>query len=184
MNFRAFIGYAYYFKTIRNLNHCGKNLILSKGGVIKRPEQLSIGDNIFINRNFHISAYDMKIGSNVMIGPNFVAECDDHKFNIVGKSMYSISKDKNFSGITIENDVWIGSNVVLLKGVTVGEGSIVGAGSVVCRSILPYTVSVGVPCKPIRTRFSPEDLSFHLKLVDSTKSIEDILKSYQDNNLK
>lgn len=56
----------------------------------------------------------------------------------------------------IGNDVWIGSNAVILQGVTVGDGAIIGAGAVVTRSVEPFTIVGGVPAKVIKKRFDSE----------------------------
>lgn len=61
--------------------------------------------------------------------------------------------------VRIEEDVWIGSNVVILPGITVGAGSIVAAGSVVTRDVPPMTIVGGTPAKPLR---KIEDLESHL----------------------
>lgn len=53
----------------------------------------------------------------------------------------------------IGHDVWIGHGAIVLPGVTIGTGAVVGAGAVVTKAVEPYTVVVGVPAKPIRTRF-------------------------------
>jgi acetyltransferase-like isoleucine patch superfamily enzyme len=54
--------------------------------------------------------------------------------------------------ISIEDDVWIGANVIILKGITVGRGSVIGAGSVVTRSIPPGQIWVGNPARFVRSR--------------------------------
>ena len=55
-------------------------------------------------------------------------------------------------GIVIEDDVWLGSNVVVVDGVTIGKGCVVGAGAVVTKSLPPYSVAVGVPAKVVKDR--------------------------------
>lgn len=57
---------------------------------------------------------------------------------------------------TIGNDVWIGSNVTLLQGISIGDGAIVAAGAVVTKDVLPYSIVGGVPAKHIKYRFSEE----------------------------
>ena len=59
--------------------------------------------------------------------------------------------------IVIEDKVWIGSNVVVLPGVTIGYGAVIGAGSVVTRAIPPMTVAVGTPCRALR-QITDDDL--------------------------
>ena len=54
--------------------------------------------------------------------------------------------------VTIGNDVWIGDRVIILAGVEIGDGCIIGAGSVVTKSIPAYSIAAGVPCKVIRSR--------------------------------
>ena len=85
--------------------------------------------------------------------------------------------------ITIENDVWIGARVTILKGVNVGEGAVIGAASVVTKNILPYTINVGSPAKPIKTRFKKTQMMQHLRLVSSRYSFERIIKIYKENNI-
>ena len=54
--------------------------------------------------------------------------------------------------VTVEDDVWIGSNCVILPGVTIGCGSVIGAGAVVTKDIPPYSIAVGVPAKVLKQR--------------------------------
>ncbi|WP_309086031.1 DapH/DapD/GlmU-related protein [Chelativorans sp.] len=58
--------------------------------------------------------------------------------------------------VTVGNDVWIGHGAVILPGVTVGDGSVVGANAVVTRDVAPYTIVAGAPARAIRSRFAPE----------------------------
>ncbi len=66
--------------------------------------------------------------------------------------------------ITIGNDVWIGHAVKLFKGVTIGDGAVIGACSLVNKDVLPYTVVAGIPARPIRKRFSDDQIAFLLKI--------------------
>lgn len=68
-----------------------------------------------------------------------------------------------FSPTRIGNDVWIGVRAAIRDGVTVGDGAIIGAGSVVVKDIPPYTIWGGVPARQIRQRFTPEEIEFLLK---------------------
>ena len=65
----------------------------------------------------------------------------------------------NKGDIVIGNDVWIGFEAVILAGVTIGDGAIIGARAVVTKDVPPYTIVGGVPAKPIRKRFSDEDIA-------------------------
>ena len=66
--------------------------------------------------------------------------------------------------LTIGNDVWIGAQSLILSGVTIGDGAVIGAGSVVTRDIPAFAVGAGNPCKPLRSRF-PDDVVEALLLV-------------------
>lgn len=60
--------------------------------------------------------------------------------------------------VIIENDVWCGANVTILKGVTIGRGSIIAAGSVVTKDVPPYSIAGGLPCKVIKRKWSIEQI--------------------------
>lgn len=63
--------------------------------------------------------------------------------------------------VTIEKNVWCGANVTILKGVTIGRGSIIAAGAVVTKDIPPYCIAGGVPAKPIKTRWNKQQIMEH-----------------------
>ena len=67
--------------------------------------------------------------------------------------------------IIIEDDVWIGANAIILSGVTIGEGAIIGAGSVVTKNVEPYTIFAGNPAKKIKMRFTEDELLNHRQLL-------------------
>ena len=159
---KNFIRRLYYFKYYNKFKGKSKNVILSMNGYILNPEEMTLGENIFIGRSFYISANKLEFGSNIMIGPNLLIECSNHTYDTLGKTMFSYSNLKSSRGIIIEDDVWIGGNVTILDGVTIGEGCIIGASSNVIRSLPPYTISVGNPCKPIKRRFDDDALAKHL----------------------
>lgn len=68
------------------------------------------------------------------------------------------SEIRHNPSVVIGNDVWIGLNALLVPGVTVGDGAVVAAGAVVTRDVAPYTIVGGVPARPIRKRFSDEEI--------------------------
>ena len=63
--------------------------------------------------------------------------------------------------IVLEDDVWLGSNVVLLNGVRIGRGSIIAAGTVCRNKVPPYAIVVGNPAKVVGFRFTPEEIEEH-----------------------
>lgn len=168
-----------YFGYYKKFAQCGANVILSRNGLILRPEQIRLGDNVFISSGFRISAYQLKFGNNIMIGPNLVIECEDHIVDRVGVPMMNYSDSKKFGQVTIENDVWIGANVAILKNTTIREGAIVGACSLVNRDIPPYCIAYGVPARAQRPRFSNESLRAHLEMVRSRYTFEEVEHYFQ-----
>ena len=67
--------------------------------------------------------------------------------------------------MVIEDGCWIGANVTILKGVTIGRGSVVAAGAVVTRSCPPYSIVGGVPARVIKPRFTAEEIEEHESLL-------------------
>lgn len=108
---------------------------------------ISIGDNFFSNFNtVFIDCSRIVIGNNVMFGPNCCIDGASHPTD-------SIRRNAGFEyayPITIENDVWLGSGVHIMPGVTIGRGCVIGAGSIVTKDIPPYSLAVGNPCHVIR----------------------------------
>ena len=118
--------------------------------VVLWPSQLSIGAYSQINPGTAIYG-KVTIGKYVMIAPNCMLAGANHSFGDRNTPMMfqgSFSK----GGIVIEDNVWIGANCVILDGVTIGTGSIIAAGSVVSRSVAPYTILGGNTAKIIRIR--------------------------------
>ena len=163
----------------------GKNVRLSRNGTVANAHLVTIGDNVFISECFHIAAHPFKIGRDVIIGPRLTAICNNHIFDRVGQSVYECAADRIYEPIEIESDSWLGANVTLLPGVTIGQGCIVGAGSVVNKSLPPYTICVGVPCRPIKTRFNEDELKKHLQAMNWNKlDPEDIIERWRICNIK
>lgn len=108
---------------------------------------ISVGDHFYANTNFTIlDCAKVTIGDHVLIGPNVGLYTPNH----------AIDADERVMGyeqslpITIGNHVWIGGSVTIVPGVTIGDNSIIGAGSVVTKDIPENVVAAGVPCKVIR----------------------------------
>jgi len=169
----------YYFKYFMKFSRYGKNILLSKSGRILNPNNIILGNNIYIGRGFKINAKKgIVLGNNIMIGPNLVIESDNHTYNRIGTPMFQYCDEKIGNKIIIEDDVWIGANVVILPNVIIGEGSIVGAGSIVNKNIPPYCIAVGNPCRPVKSRFSNEDLKIHLQIIKSKYSYNEAIKNH------
>lgn len=116
---------------------------------------ITIGNNVEINDDVHIAAVEkVEIGDNVLIASKVYISDHDHG-NYKGQYQDTPlsapgSREIYTKPIVIEKNVWIGEFVCVLKGVTIGEGSIIGAMSVVSRPIPPYSIAVGAPAKVIK----------------------------------
>ncbi len=165
---------------LKSLKHVGVNFKFGHNSYFSDHRLIEVGDNVFMGIDTFISTnVSLRIGNDVMFGPRVTIIGGDHNFYTPGKPMRQVKKGgKNFP-ISIENDVWIGSNVTILKGVTIGEGCVIGAGSLVVKSLPPYSVCVGSPCKPIKLRFIDDDLSFHLKSVASKYNLQQVKDLYE-----
>ncbi|MCI8398939.1 MAG: sugar O-acetyltransferase [Oscillibacter sp.] len=122
----------------------------------------TVGDHFYANFNFTVlDSCPVVIGDNVFFGPNCSLVTALHSFNPAERcvrqradgSFYDIEFAKP---ITIGSDCWFGTNVVVCGGVTIGEGCVIGAGSVVTRDIPPHTLAAGNPCRVIRKLEGPE----------------------------
>ena len=106
-----------------------------------------IGENFYSNFNLTlVDDADIYIGDNVMIAPNVVLTTGAHPIcpELRAKG-YQYNKS-----IHIGHGVWLGAGVIVLPGVTIGENSVIGAGSVVTRDIPANVVAVGTPCRVMR----------------------------------
>lgn len=111
---------------------------------------LQIGDYVGIGRNCYIAIKDhLEIGSYTRIGPNVTILDQDHTYE---KSDLIMNQHADIQKVKIGKDVWIGANAIVLKGITIGDGAILGAGSVVTKNIPPYEIWAGVPAKFIKER--------------------------------
>lgn len=111
---------------------------------VHKGAKLTVGDNSRIN-GVHIAAKEeVSIGKNVRIAPYvLILDSDFHSAN-------DHFSDGKSGSVVIGDDVWIATKATILKGVTIGEGSVVAAGAVVTKDVPPYTVVGGVPAKVIK----------------------------------
>lgn len=133
--------------SIFSLRISGKSVDIEKNAKfsphIKIGHHSGIGINSLIQEN-------VEIGNYVMMGPNVSIYTKNHKT--------SLEKPMIFQGfeeakkVIIKDDVWIGSNVIILPGVTIESGAIIGAGSVVTKDVLKNTIVAGNPAKVIKER--------------------------------
>jgi maltose O-acetyltransferase len=116
-----------------------------------RLTNVEIGDGVILNPNLIISdGYQrlLKIGNRAALGPNVTIICESTPDNSLLKyNEYVTNVLVCAQPVVIEDDVWVGANVVILPGVTIGRGAIIGAGSVVPQDVPPNTIATGVPAR-------------------------------------
>jgi len=126
---------------IRSSRHNAVKIYVASGA------KITMGDKVFLNNRVQIScSKEIRIGTHCDIAD----ECFiiDNDFHDVGK------EPSKKAPIIIENNVWLASRVIVLKGVTIGEGSVIGAGSVVTKSISPNSFAAGAPAKIIKSNIN------------------------------
>lgn len=159
------------------LNSFGRNVFISKLAEIRRPKLVSVGSNVAIDSGFYITTA-AQIGNYVHIGPyvtciggaaakvnvgNFVGIAAGARLiclgdeqmgsGLVGPLMPDEYRDRIVGGeIILEEFSSVGTNAIIFPGVTIAEGCVVGAGSVVTKDTRPWTVYVGNPARPVRIR--------------------------------
>jgi acetyltransferase-like isoleucine patch superfamily enzyme len=147
------MGYDYLFGNRSGLKN-GQNMWLEFGVKINigTEAELTIGDFVYVNCYTIIDCYlNIKIGNRVQIGPHCYIGDFDHNIRVDISRKLHHREEKKKSPIVIEDNVWIGAGVIILKGVTIGKNSVIAAGSVVAANIPQNVVVAGVPAKIIKT---------------------------------
>lgn len=135
------------------LGKCGNSIIIEPPFFCDYGPNISVGENFYANHNLIIlDGAPVTIGDNVFIAPNVGLHTAGHP----------IDADRRNKGleyalpITIGNNVWIGASVTIIPSVTIGDNTVIGAGSVVTRDIPADVVAVGNPCRVLR-KITEED---------------------------
>lgn len=146
------------FPVIRaSLGKCGKNVRVAKGS-FSGIQNIEIGNNVFLGTGFALLSSRAKIiiGDDVMFGPGVTVVTGDHRTDILDRPMITVTDSEkitdNDKDVVFEGDNWVGANAIILKGVTVGKGSVISAGAVVTHNVPAYAIVGGVPAKVIRMR--------------------------------
>ena len=141
----------------RKLN-LGPKAAVSPNAVFSNAERISSGRNFRIGARCHLWAGPEKgriiVGDDVLLGPEVMLTAANYRFND-GHPVTDQHMDE--ADIVIGNDVWLGTRVIVLPGVEIGDGAIVGAGAVVTKSIPAFAIAVGAPAKVVGYRQVAEE---------------------------
>lgn len=125
-----------------------ENIYINRNAEISR--YITIGNNSGIGSNSVIGRYTV-IGNDVMMGPECIIYTRNHSFNRTDIPMNRQGM-QDFKSVVIGNDVWLGARVTILPGVHIGDGSIIGAGSIVTKDVPRYAIVGGNPARIIKYR--------------------------------
>lgn len=134
----------------RIFQKCGKNVNIQPHVYFGKGTKIVIGDNSGIGANSSIPP-NTEIGNNVMIGPNLIVLWQNHNFDRLDIPMNQQGMDERKQTI-IEDDVWIGRDVIMTPGRHIKRGTIIGAGCVLTKDFPEYSIVGGNPSKLIRSR--------------------------------
>lgn len=122
---------------------------------------IEVGDYVSIGTGslFLCAESRIIIGNKVLFGPKVTVIGGRHNTSVVGRFMYDVQEKRpdDDLGVIFEDDIWVGSCAIVLRGVRVGRGSIIASGALVNKNVLPYTIVGGVPAKRISMRFDNID---------------------------
>ncbi|KAG4096567.1 galactoside O-acetyltransferase [Neocallimastix lanati (nom. inval.)] len=146
-------------------NKIGERVFVEPDFTCEFGKNITIGNDVYINFGCIIlDCGDVTIGNHVLIGPRLGIYSANH----------CILPEERIAGgiiakpVNIEDNVWIGGDVKILAGVTIGEGSIIGAGSIVTKDIPPRVIAAGNPCKVIR-KITKDDKTDYLDRINAKK---------------
>lgn len=127
----------------------GDNSTILNGADIYIPRNLTLGSNSGIGIDCKISCGDkVIIGDRVLMGPEVMIYTTDHIWSADEKTYYG--KGLTYKPVIIEDDVWLGARSIILKGVHIGKGATIAAGTIVTKDVPKYSVFAGTPGKVIK----------------------------------
>ena len=154
---------------LSQLKECGTDVVIGPDNHLAGLDHMSFGShiNIGVGAVLYSTMAELKIGSYVICGPKITILTGDHRTDIVGEYMKNVGDNnklpENDKDVVIEDDVWIGANATVLKGVRIGRGSIIAASAVVLKDVPPYSVYISKD--KIIPRFTREQIIEHERLL-------------------
>lgn len=158
------------FPIKKQFGACGKNTVLLYPMRIYNPQSVFISENVKISSGLHIlnsSTEKVIIKKYTVFAANCTIAPNSHRSTVtIPQFLLGASHVNDYSSeIIIDEDVWLGVGVTILSGVHIGRGCIIGAGSLVTKSLPPYSVAVGSPARILKKNFSVEQIMQHEKVL-------------------
>ncbi len=146
----------------REMGRVGKNFRIEQPFYCDFWKNVTMGEDFFSNYNFTILAGNrVTFGNDVLFGPNCGIYAAGHPFDATDRA----SGLEYAWPVRIGNHVWIGGHVAIVNGVTIGDNTVIAAGSVVTENIPGGVLAGGVPCKVIREITSEDDRKYHCMIL-------------------
>ena len=164
----------------KSVRKCGKKVVVGRNFRAYGIKNITLGSDVSLGENnlFMTTRANIIIGNHVMTGPNVTMITGGHRTDLIGRYMTTVGdsekRPEDDRDIVLQGDNWIGANAIILRGVTIGEGAIIAAGSVVTKDVPPYSVFGGVPAHCIKDRFQTTDLENHIKTLKGENQVSDI----------
>jgi len=173
----------------QTLLHCGKDVVISGTVEIKRPQLVRVGSHVAIDSGFYITT-QADIGDYIHLGP-YITAIGGAKSKVIFEDFVTVAAGSRliagsdsflgdgFTSVTVPDEyrdtvkhtticikrfAGVGTNAVIMPGITIGEGSVIGACSLVTHNTEPWTIYTGVPARPVKTRRKDKLLAFAKEL--------------------
>jgi len=128
----------------------GKDVLIDYKTFFRYMGNIEVGNSVSINRGCELFT-SANLGTKITLKDNVVLS-PNVKIYSAGHDYRYLNLPDTSSDILIEDHVWVGANVIILQGVTIGAGSVVSANSVVTKDVSPYSIVAGIPAKKIKER--------------------------------
>ena len=163
---------------LRKIKHKGNNVKMFGYSTIVNSEKLVLGDNVRIGYNcYFFCKGGIEIGDNTILSRNITIYSSNHDF--LSGDMIPYNNKYIHKKVKIGKGVWIGMNVSIIPGVTIGDGAIIATNSTIIKDVEPYSIVGGNPAKEIKKRFPQETISKLLELKWWNWNIEKITRNIQ-----
>lgn len=153
------INLIYSFRSVGKNVRLGRRLFISK-------RRVSIGSDVYIGAYSYLDG-DILIGNDVMLANHVAIVGGDHVFRTVGIATFAAPRE-HWNPTRIEDNCWIGHAAIILNGITIGQGAMVAAGSIVTRDVAPYAIVAGNPARVLGSRFAEAQQREHETMLGLT----------------